>query len=865
MASLIYDADESYYLTPNTPESADPGNSNVLLKVEPDRACNSWLSCRSFIKDKEGNDVCYDVGTCERLDSNGNCSYFVSPSGTPHNQVNSGPFNIDISNLTGYSRVGYDSNNNLESDYYSIGDMEQAGQLANVPNGSFEMYDSNMYPVGWSPNGNNGNVDWERDMFRVVNNPVGAQTEGIDYPVDGSSFLKFGSQGAVLSEPIALVAGLHYTLTFYFNTKNLAFGEAVINISSLSATNLGATMERSQDWTLRRIDFLANGASNGRIQFYASGNADGNIFIDKVEIKPTLNSRNEGGVPEQTLQSCRLYPENNSLSCDYYDDNGHRKQGWPGYCLEYDREPGNPDACLMWYPVDRVNGDGVEEGGGYTDRNPLYYCVGTNSYNYPGIQWYTHEPADTNRAESENLVEENNFGVQSSGDIDITHRNPYGPSEDTWSLDQIGLGNVEAKWLDWDSIHHIRVRHSSPSVYCDGNLSPEWDVYYRFSRSLRGSPCDLEFDGNNDCVTWGVEHVGGEPDEDDMEWWEWWGTLSGFGWLFYHDDDIPDDDVETYDGGLEMLGNDSFTGIRTTNYDNWCNHPDSHILEVVIFPNVYFCTDVIQTVTPMGQSQHYSSHVYEGSDWTSGPGGCNNGIPIAPDNNCDYMSDLAPFGAVAQPGMDENNWAIMANPYMWDTREGMEANQPLFYEIPNGSMFNDSGPRMGQLWSWNHEHTNSNVPINEHLFAKYYGRWTWDSPGSLMGHYHNNSGASGHGGSPGNITIGALVTLPASGIRVNQLVKLSFTTDVLPDQLPLTMYTVRWGDDTITSVSGIEMRDRPSHPGHPEDEDPHVMYHIYSNSNDRNGAVVGTHTISVEARDNWRGTGTQFRNITVSD
>ncbi|MCX6796399.1 MAG: hypothetical protein NTW06_02780, partial [Candidatus Falkowbacteria bacterium] len=65
-----------------------------------------------------------------------------------------------------------------------------------------------------------------------------------------------------------------------------------------------------------------------------------------------------------------------SLSCDYYEDSGQRQKGWYGYCLEYDRRPGDPNACLLWYPVDRTKGNSTgDEMLSYEGRYPLYYAV----------------------------------------------------------------------------------------------------------------------------------------------------------------------------------------------------------------------------------------------------------------------------------------------------------------------------------------------------------------------------------------------------------------------------------------------------------------------------------------------------------
>lgn len=70
---------------------------------------------------------------------------------------------------------------------------------------------------------------------------------------------------------------------------------------------------------------------------------------------------------------CRLFPQRDSLSCDYFDNSGLRRKGWSGYCLEYD--PRNPQQCLMWYPIDKVAGDEFEEGASLSIDKDLYYCV----------------------------------------------------------------------------------------------------------------------------------------------------------------------------------------------------------------------------------------------------------------------------------------------------------------------------------------------------------------------------------------------------------------------------------------------------------------------------------------------------------
>ncbi|MCX6799613.1 MAG: hypothetical protein NT091_00495, partial [Candidatus Falkowbacteria bacterium] len=126
---------------------------------------------------------------------------------------------------------------------------------------------------------------------------------------------------------------------------------------------------------------VCNGLSNCVNDLQSSHCASGNFYIDNLKIRPALDVRNvETSKDFYMTQSCRLYPEASSLACEYYDDSGTGKKGINGYCLEHDRAPGNPNACLLWYPVDRVKGDWIDEGVGYSGRVPVYYCTQAKLY-----------------------------------------------------------------------------------------------------------------------------------------------------------------------------------------------------------------------------------------------------------------------------------------------------------------------------------------------------------------------------------------------------------------------------------------------------------------------------------------------------
>jgi hypothetical protein len=405
LAGLNYDADYNIvnpaYNTPYDPNPNDGSeDSNALIKVSPDRDCNKWLACRSMVAVKNDNgeveNVCFDVGACDRVDDNGNCDNFVVEN-KEEQTATPGGFS-KFSNTVGYSKVGlYGVGDDTMKGNYPLGEMEQKGEVANVPNGNFETAGTNKYPIGWIWTGGS----WNDSVFKVIDNPVAAQNEGIGYAPEGRNFLKLGSIYSATSEFVDVISDITYTITAYVNTINLSNGMAKIKIEQydssanpiLSAAKDVIWHDRGKDWDFQVGTFLTDSnAAKIKVTLYASQGAIGNFYFDDIRIRPALNTRKSditmtsiSGNEWYTAQSCRLYPEGDSLSCEYFDESGIKKDGWWGYCLEHDRYPGSTDACLLWWPVDKVKGDGIEEGAGYNDRFPLYYCVDASNGLEAGI------------------------------------------------------------------------------------------------------------------------------------------------------------------------------------------------------------------------------------------------------------------------------------------------------------------------------------------------------------------------------------------------------------------------------------------------------------------------------------------------
>ena len=345
-------------------------DSNVLLKVRPDRLCVEWLACRSFIKNNAGQNVCYDIGLCDGMDENGICESFVNEGVIQSQEVGSNY--SQYSGVTGYSKVGkIDVVDDDMAGMYTFSGMEQAGPTALVPNGSFEIVGDNNYPLGWVTMDNIGNiVEWEKSGIKIVDNPVSAREEGIKRAPEGRNFLKIGSIYRAASENIGAINNSEYFISAKINTLKLSRGTAYLRVRG----SIGGliSLESGNDWTTVMLRFTTV-LDLISIDLYAEagvGEPVGNVYYDDIKIEPVLETRTGTFEPK----SCRLYPRTESLSCEETTDSGVREKGWRGYCLEYDRSPGNEDACLMWWPVDRVKGEASYEGGGYIGQYPLYYC-----------------------------------------------------------------------------------------------------------------------------------------------------------------------------------------------------------------------------------------------------------------------------------------------------------------------------------------------------------------------------------------------------------------------------------------------------------------------------------------------------------
>jgi hypothetical protein len=592
-ASLIWDTDltidDGEGISPQHNSDNNQQDVNILLKVSPDRVCSKWLSCRSFVKDENDQTVCLGIGLCDNADKNGICTDFVVNNQTPVEKITSDS-GEKYSNISGYVKVGLKNVNdeNMQG-LYPLAAMKQLGNAALVVNGGFEITGKNGYPIGWKLKSTENTV-WKESYFKVINNPVAAQKEGVGYAPEGKSFLRAGKEHVIESDSIDIEGGVSYSISAYLNTINVSGGIAQVGVSEYNSDNVFLSrknllqLKQGEDWQFKSAVFTpANSASKIKIELELSGSkATGNYYVDEIKIMPELEVRPGKYIP----QTCRLYPKDDSLSCDYFEYSGKRQKGWWGYCLEYDRYPGNEDACLLWWPIDRVKGDGIggTNFGGYLGKFPLYYCANVDA-NFELIE----------HREEKLLKYKKSSGFTVLGSIlHVTGSFP------PFSFSPLALLDI----LDGDE--------KSKEVENSVNICPTVTNGGYHLRIVKKKKSGLL---KKKVKIW----VYCTPNEDDRvvgNWYRYNGNLIKFKGLDYGGWDETKDGVKIYDFTNRQIVNPSEYNIN--------------------------CYKIYQTVNSIGQNKTWLGRVYPDSEYKT---------RIL---NYGYETDNSPFGSIVPPQPVDN-------------------------------------------------------------------------------------------------------------------------------------------------------------------------------------------------------------------
>lgn len=368
LKSLIFTAYDSYNSSSQSPteksgdnQDVDIVNANSLIKVRPDRVCASWLACASWSYDKNGDKVCHDVIDCDTLDANGDCSNRIkAPEGVRTFETSRDK------NASGYSLLNA----------FFISNMRELGVNISEAHYDFE-------------SGEQANLEKiESSAIRIVDEPMPAEKILVDYPAHGKGFLEInGHWGAQTSSstPFSVQRNKKYIINYLVNSSALTVGDKVV-MSILGIDDSGNTQtifqkeHNTRGWEKHVYEFTPVAVDKIIIKFSSKKeNVNSVYYVDNINIETSLAySEDNNEDLSYIAKECRLYPRQESLSCQSTSESVI-SNGWEGYCLQ--RDPYNPDICLMWYPVDVISsqsGSTATKNSGYSGKIPLWYCSEAN-------------------------------------------------------------------------------------------------------------------------------------------------------------------------------------------------------------------------------------------------------------------------------------------------------------------------------------------------------------------------------------------------------------------------------------------------------------------------------------------------------
>lgn len=417
------------------------GDSNLVLKANPDRTCKTWLSCTTYEKTNPGdkspyfsvNDRCLETKACDYLDENGQCGNYPTIDD-----------DYAISSSTNANMTGFAS-----PFFKPYGEMQQIGESTEVVNGNFEnAFGSTVQPLGWSlgtfvcantsacgvgyPNPVSV-VPWRKEFFSLERDNTVAY--------EGTGYLKLSGASVAISEAIdfeGAEANANYILSAYVKTNNLIgegdsenksrispwselrfrfldgngkpLGDNEIppnNLLSVPMLNANGSLlangltTQNSDWFYDPQNLKATAGHSDwqhlsfgfRIPANAKSMQLALININPDPIKGIDNTKLGGyalwdniaikpvlnnASGSQIERSCRAYPTSDSVSCRYAGTS-NQYVGQYGYCLLND--PSNLKQCLQWWPVDSIKGEAMSDFTSYySERYPLYYCLEKKNY-----------------------------------------------------------------------------------------------------------------------------------------------------------------------------------------------------------------------------------------------------------------------------------------------------------------------------------------------------------------------------------------------------------------------------------------------------------------------------------------------------
>jgi len=683
------------------------------------------------------------------------------------------------------------------------------------------------------------NDDWSVNKFDLVDNPITAQKENIEV-LNGRSVLRVYAgdrmNDSMTGDFISVSGETDYIISGYVNTKYLkfqnqnkqAYGTIIVyqynengdrlDLTEPSNSDYGVKkliLKGGFDWTLlqsklkigSKTDYLKIrlGSLNDD-QEYCDNDCSGKVYFDDIYVRPELQTEvNLNPDYNYTPRSCRLYPEADSLSCNYVGDNGWIYKGWSGYCLE--KDPANSDYCLLWWPVDQIRDADISDLEGF-GISPAYYCLQSSNQEVmvTGSEGSVISASDPgNHCGSINSfttggslcmgpsggvfeIALNNWMVDGpSKTIDLTTVETRGtPSkmffEDNDFVVELGCGSGNDRleisvWDDISNKYKILGRTQSGKTACEcQDFGHGYTDCYSVSKKLTHYSFDLNKIGVYKTNKIKFKVIRGTTESGpEVGWWS----------------------------GRYTLGQ---------------------------------CQVISQVSTLTGKNQAWLSRLAKGSAYA------------IDDLDYKYNQDFSPFGLIAPPEPVEKptKWPAL---YTEQPGSGLARASSPYSCVDGGTCFASFGPggiplaipdtngaepnirnairRVQKIfadsyaaWVWN-DSSESYQPVDATVNPEYF----WNPPVAVCS---GPDGARPVFGDDYCAVIPKLENIEVNNKRENIIIEgggmvgLSFNSIVDPQQLPMVRYLVDWRDANKISISNVSLNNKPNI------DSPHKFGHEYT-------------------------------------
>ena len=865
-----------------TPVNCSGGSctANQIVKVEPDRVCSNWLSCQTYIKDPEtGEKTCYKIGECNELDDKNDCSSFIS-----YTNPTRAAGNTNNSNATGYA---------LLNNYY-LGQMKEVGGHAE----SAFTFESNATSLSCRRDIDVGGkpalkAESSRDCVfdegikgdSLVLSPDKATT---DYPANGIGYLKVLNYYQISphadNAPISVSKGKTYFINYLINTKN-SNASAKLVITNENNGVITSFVDRAADGWERKIkQFTA--PTSGLIKIFLTSDTDnlaqGYVYFDDIYIEPVL----QVGDNKYIAKECRLYPEEDSLSCLSANHNVV-KDGLYGYCLE--RDPANPKVCQLWYPVDEISPVArvYQSELGYNGKFPLYYCTEVDG-NFSFVEKRVGKFNSFAARENKNtpwVYKELGFStgrpnLQKCNSTEIINGSDGCLCSSLASVNKTACGEgYTAVFAEPSGKKTWRDSDFMVFIYC---IPKQSELVIKTERQFFDTLTYLPYSGTSRGCS--------------FEYYDGWAPYNGLQTkpFTYVRDPSTDDQSEFDTSNLENINENKntegteFSPIMVLPKGQVAEGALKHLASSVDPEGSYkiTCNKFSQFANDQGESVSWTNRISRNTTFAeTTPTFFNQGTYYSYGRNREDV----PFGSAVLPDdfvFEKSGAVYLRNQYSQKNNETIFAGRPygctgagcvnigyceldpnvycLYKENDNDLNKLTCAARGGgickPLWNPNSvpNEATATTQLNN-LFVHRYNDWRYNLVRDAYEDYKQAANFISAGGMsaipytdshPNNlsqkvkpsITGVQLSDAGSTKIRVSGgnlnintgLYHLQFNTKVNLEQQPLKRITIDWGDGTVQSVGGLDNK--------PDPNIPHTFYHYY---------LRGNYKITIKADDNW--------------